>query len=173
MKVPTRGRSEPTRTLVAFAVGEIGYAIDVMHVVQIINPSPTHSLPMLPPAVVGVMDFRGVVVPVIDLRQRFGLYPQEASLRSKWIIIRVDQSFGALVVDEVSDVFGVLPSELRPAPTVGDGDLRGLLGVLTHHGRMTFLLDLDRLKPILESAYAQSAQFEGSTPMAAPQRSRT
>lgn len=164
MKPLVRARSEAQRTFVGFSVGDIAYALDVAYVVQIINPVPIDLLPYLPHAVIGVADFRGVVVPIIDLRQRFNLGPVDEG-RPKWLVVRSGQAVGALIVDDVQDVFGVPLSEIRPAPRVGDDDQRGLGGVLQHRGRMTFVLDLTKLQPLLEAAEGQpAAMFEGPLP---------
>lgn len=162
MKPMARARGEAQRTFVSFLVGDIAYALDVTLVVQIVHPSAIDPLPYMPPAVLGVVDFRGAVVPVVDLRQRFGLGPGDG-LRAKWIVVRKGQLMGALVVDEVQDVFGVPLSDLRPAPRLGDDDQRGLGAVLQHRGRMTFVVELARMQPLLEAVDAQpSAMFEAA-----------
>jgi purine-binding chemotaxis protein CheW len=162
VKALPRGRSEAQRTFVGFSVAEIAYALDVMYVVQIINPGAVDPLPYMPHAVVGVSDFRGTVVPVIDLRIRLGA-PQEQEQRAKWLIVRSGPAMGALVVDEVHDVFSVPVPEIRPPPRSGDEELRALSGVLQHRKRMTFVLDLAKLQPLLEAAEHQpSALFEQS-----------
>ena len=77
----------------------------------------------------GVADYRGEVVPVIDLRVRFGLPEAEVTRRTKWIIVDVDARFVALVVDAVTEVFGTGGQELRPVPSLGGGDdVRGISG---------------------------------------------
>jgi purine-binding chemotaxis protein CheW len=149
----SKGRAEAQRTLVGFLVGEVDYAIDVGHVVQIIHPMTLSPLPHLPAAIVGVADFRGEVVPVIDLRQRFGLgsHGREGQ-RSKWIVARIGGALAALVVDAVSDVFGLPVAEFRPAPPLSGGDLRGVASVTTYRESLVFVLDIDRLRPLIDAA---------------------
>lgn len=159
----SRARSDPQKTLVGFVVGDIHYAIDIARVVQIVNPMSVDALPHLPAAVVGVADYRGDVLPVLDLRSRFGLPPSGATRRTKWIVVNLG-ALAALVVDRVVDVFGTHGAELRPAPDLGGGDdQRGILGVTSHDGKLTFVLDLARLRPVLESAMAG---LRGSSPPA-------
>ncbi|RYE84657.1 MAG: purine-binding chemotaxis protein CheW, partial [Myxococcales bacterium] len=148
---------------------------DVHQVVQIIHPLPYDPLPYLPSAVVGVADFRGAVVPVIDLRQRFGVMATEE--RPRWLVVRSGQAAGAFVVDQVYDVFGVAASDIRPAPQVGASDERGLSSVLQHRGRMTFVLDMAHFQGLLEAADDQLARiFEvparrgGAPALGAPDR---
>ncbi|HJL32604.1 MAG TPA: chemotaxis protein CheW, partial [Polyangiaceae bacterium LLY-WYZ-15_(1-7)] len=69
----TRQRSDRSKNLVGFQVGDVRYAVDILRVREIINPLPLVELPHAPPSVLGVADHRGEVVPVLDLRRRFGL----------------------------------------------------------------------------------------------------
>jgi purine-binding chemotaxis protein CheW len=166
---PARSRSDPQKTLVGFFVGDIHYAIDIGRVVQIVNPLALSELPHLPQSVAGVSDYRGAVVPVVDLRVRFGLPSQSATSRTKWIVVNVNGPAAALVVDGVSDVFGTAGAELRPAPGLGDGDdKRGLLGVTTHRDRLTFVLDLGRLRPLLDAVGAPVRPAMSPGPVARP-----
>src|SRR5687767_5938994 len=99
-------RGDRTKNLVGFLVGDVRYAVDILRVREIINPLPVVPLPHAPPVVVGVADHRGQVVPVIDLRRRFGLPLIEITRRTKWIIVRAGERASGLVVDAVTDVFG-------------------------------------------------------------------
>jgi purine-binding chemotaxis protein CheW len=158
VRVLARGRAEVQKTFVAFAVAEILYALDVMHVVQIVNPGPVDPLPYMPHAVTGVSDFRGTVVPVIDLRLRLGAPPAAGERREKWLVVRSGGAMGALLVDEVRDVFSSPLSQIRPPPRSGDEELRALGGVLQHEERMVFVLDLPRLQPLLEAVEQPAAE---------------
>ena len=149
---PGRARIDPQKTLVGFVVGEIRYAVDIGAVLQIVQPLELAPLPHLPESVVGVADYRGDVVPVIDLRARFGLPLTPSSRRTKWIVASVGGQAAALVVDGVTDVFGTKGVELRPAPGLGGGDdRRGLLGVTMHESKLTFVIDVARLRPLVDS----------------------
>ena len=70
-----RPRHDAERSLVGFSVGDVAYAIEISHVREIVAPLSLTVLPHMPPAVVGVANHRGEVVPVVDLRQRFGVAP--------------------------------------------------------------------------------------------------
>lgn len=163
MKILPRVRSDTQRTFVAFLVAEIEYALDVMHILQIINPNNIDPLPYMPSAVLGVSDFRGTVVPVIDLRIRFGA-PPRSSGKSKWLIARNGTSIGALIVDDVLEVFSAIPGDIRPPPRSGDEEVRALGGVLQHRKKMTFILDLPRLQPLLETIEHPGAMLESPSP---------
>ena len=76
--MPQRQRHDPSKNLVGFIVGDVHYAVSIHRVREIANPLQLVALPKAPRAVTGVADYRGEVVPVIDLRVRFGLDPAEA-----------------------------------------------------------------------------------------------
>ncbi|HEY3233457.1 MAG TPA: chemotaxis protein CheW, partial [Polyangiaceae bacterium] len=113
--------------------------------------------------IAGVADHRGEVVPVIDLRTRFGLPPLPAPQRPKWIVIDVRSRSVALIVDRVTEVFGTGGAELRPPPMLGSGDdARGISGVTTHDRQLTFVLDVSRFetltRPFAESELIARAE---------------
>jgi purine-binding chemotaxis protein CheW len=146
----SRSRHDPSKSLVGFLVGEVRYALPIARVKEIANPIPIVMLPHAPPAVVGVADYRGEVVPVVDLRARFGLAPVAPTRKTKWVVVDVAGRTVALVVDAVTEVFGTGGQELRPAPSLGGGDdARGISGV-TSYGGLVFVLDTHRLRELTE-----------------------
>ncbi|MFO0659811.1 MAG: chemotaxis protein CheW [Polyangiaceae bacterium] len=147
-----RFHADPQKSLVGFVVGDVHYALEIARVVQILNPQNTTLLPHMPDEVAGVFEFRGSVIVVIDLRVRFGLPHTLPSRKTKWVLIDAGGVPAALVVDAVTDVFGLNEQELRPAPPVSGGDRRGIIGVTTHAGRLTFLLEAVRFRPLADAA---------------------
>jgi purine-binding chemotaxis protein CheW len=138
-----RHRHDPSKTLVGFTVGGVDYALPIGDVREICNPQPLVALPHAPAAVTGVTDYRGQVIPVIDLRVRFGLPPAPPSRRIKWIVVDVSARSVALIVDHTLGVFGTGGAGLRPTPPLGEGgDVRGIAGVATHDDKMIFVLEL-------------------------------
>lgn len=136
-------RSDPQKSLVGFVVGEVSYAVPIDHVREIVNPLPITELPHAPPTIAGVADHRGEIVPVVELRVRFGLPPLSDPRRAKWILIDVTGRALALCVDRVTEVFGTAGAHLKPAPALGEGDdLRGISGVVSREGVLTFVLDV-------------------------------
>jgi purine-binding chemotaxis protein CheW len=139
-----RQRPDRERGFVGFVVGDVAYAVPIANVREIVNPARLTELPHAPPTVAGVLDHRGEVVPIVDLRARFGLSPSQASRRTKWILIEVEGRSVGLIVDRVSGVFGVA-GDLRPLPALGSGDdARGIVGVAPHAGGLVFVLDVAR-----------------------------
>jgi purine-binding chemotaxis protein CheW len=158
--VSARHRPDPEKSLVGFVVGDVEYAVPIAEVKEIVNPIPLTELPHAPPAVAGVADHRGEVVPIIDLRERFGVSGARDERRAKWILVDVAGRTVGLMVDSVTEVFGTGGSELRAPPRLGPGDeLRGLVGVTTHDGRLTFVLDVARFET-LTAPLAQAKLLE-------------
>jgi purine-binding chemotaxis protein CheW len=122
------------------------YGIDILAVREIRGWAPVTRIPQSPPYLLGVLNLRGAIVPVLDLRLRFGAQREEYTATTVTVIVAVEgRSFG-IVVDAVSDVLDAPASEVRPVPdmgtTVDTEYLKGLIGV---DERMVLLLDIDRL----------------------------
>ena len=136
-------RRDRMKNLVGFLVGDVRYAVDILKVREIINPLPIVELPKSPPSVIGVADHRGEVVPIVDLRRRFGLPTTEATRRTKWIIVSVDGRSAGLVVDAVTDVFGEGVDARREVPRLKSGDdARGIAAVYAREDGLTFVVDV-------------------------------
>lgn len=171
--MPQRQRHDPSKNLVGFVLGDVHYAVSIHRVREISNPLQLVTLPRAPEAVIGVADFRGEVVPVIDLRVRFGLDAVEATRRTKWIIVDVNERSVVLVVDAVTEVFGTGGQELRSVPSLGGGDdVRGISGVTSHSGTLTFVLDTRRFgeltEPLVASGALKSSMPPGMSSSALP-----
>ncbi len=141
VSVSQRRRGNRQKDLVGFRIGDVAYAVDIHRVREILNPLPTVELPQAPPAVIGVADHRGAVVPIVDLRRRFDLEPKPVTRRTKWVVVdRAGMGVG-LVVDQVTDVFGAGPAEQRNVPALTRQ--RGIQAVFSHDSTLVFVLDVD------------------------------
>ncbi|MEO6419012.1 MAG: chemotaxis protein CheW [Polyangiaceae bacterium] len=135
-------RHDPLKNLVGFLVGDVHYALPIACVREIANPLEVVELPRAANSVVGVAEYRGDVVPVVELRVRFGLPEAPNTRRTKWILIDVGGRAVALVVDGVTEVFGTEGGDLRAPPTLGGGeDVRGISGVTNFGGKLVFVLE--------------------------------
>jgi purine-binding chemotaxis protein CheW len=142
-------RPDPNKSLVGFIVGDVSYAVPITAVKEIVNPATLTTLPHLPPAVAGVADHRGNVIVVVDLRARFGLGVLEDQSRSRWVLVNVAGRSVGLIVDQVTEVFGTGGEQVRAAPVLGSGDdMRGIVGVISHGGSLTFVLDVSRFEAL-------------------------
>ncbi len=122
------------------------YAVDIMRINEIIRPQKLTVLPKAPAFIEGVINLRGTVIPVVDLRKRFDMPPRPSSASTRLLIIRVaGQSLG-LVVDDVTEVITVPVKDIKPPPTVADGmAVYYLLGVCLAGDILVMLLDIDKL----------------------------
>jgi len=150
MATLARRRARQIKTLVGFTIADVHYAIDIHRVREIIRPLELIPLPHMPPAVLGVCDHRGAVVPVVDVRTRFGL-PMSTASRQRWIVADFGTRLVALVVDAVTDVFGRSDVEERTVPQIGVGDTaRGITSVESHGGVLVFVIDIERIAAVAE-----------------------
>lgn len=168
-----RYRHDPSKNLVGFSLGDVQYAVPIARVKEIANPILIVVLPHAPPAVVGVSDYRGEVVPVVDLRARFGLPIAEATRKTKWIIVDVAGRLAALVVDSVTEVFGTGGADLRPPPSVAGEDKRGIAGVTNHNGALVFVLDTSWMRDVTDPLAAAGQLGQPAEPLGASRRALT
>jgi purine-binding chemotaxis protein CheW len=155
-----RSRPDPRKSLVGFMVGDVNYAIEITRVREIVNPLEVTRLPHTPVEVAGVANHREEVIPVIELRVRFGLPPAEPTRSTKWILVDVGTHTVGLVVDAVTEVFGMIGDFRATPPVGGSNDLRGIVGVTTHNDRMTFVLDVGRFVELALALAAAGALSE-------------
>jgi purine-binding chemotaxis protein CheW len=104
--------------LCTFRVGGEDYAVDIMRVKEIIQPLPITRVPRAPAFVEGVVRLRGDVIPIVDVRRRFGLPAAEPTRTTKFVIVTVAGRRLGLVVDEVTEVVRLPRGEIRPAPAL-------------------------------------------------------
>jgi purine-binding chemotaxis protein CheW len=162
---PSVGRSDANqKSLVAFIVGQVRYAIDIAYVREIVTPLPLTQLPHTPEGFAGVADHRNQVVPIVDLRRRFGLPDHLGSARKvKWVLVDVASKTLGLVVDDVLGVLRVSPNDFRVPPDLGSGeDRRAIASVTTYDKKLIFVLDLSRLESVarldVEALLASASQ---------------
>lgn len=142
-RIPAGMRRETERKLVEFIIGGIRYGADIMRVREIVNPREMVPVPSAPAHVVGVADHRAKVVPVIDLRVRFGLELVESD-RSKWVIVDAGRMDTALLVDQVRGVTPVSRADRRDTHPLSDvAQNRWVREVFGSDGGLVFELDLD------------------------------
>jgi purine-binding chemotaxis protein CheW len=135
--------------MVAFFVGDGEYAIDIMRIKEIINPLQVTQVPKSPAFIEGVVELRGAILPVVDLRKRFDLPATAPTRATKVLIVAIDvtgrRMIVGLVVDGVSEPLRVPKSELRPAPPLTQGATPYFSGMVQHLGRILMVLDLDAI----------------------------
>lgn len=131
------------------------YGVDILRVQEIKGWNATTRIPNTPHYIRGVMNLRGAIVPIIDLRSRFLMPPIEYTATTVVIVLKVhndglERTIG-FVVDAVSDVYNVSPEQFREAPDFGTHvDTDFIRALATVDQKMVILLDIDRLMNIEE-----------------------
>jgi purine-binding chemotaxis protein CheW len=122
------------------------YAVDIMRINEIIRPQKLTILPKAPSFIEGVINLRGTVIPVVDLRKRFDMPPRPSAASTRLLIIRVAGQALGVVVDDVTEVITVPTKDIKPPPKVADSvAVNYLLGVCLAGDVLVMLLDIDKL----------------------------
>ncbi len=134
------------KQFISFKIGEEGYAIDIMAVREIKGWTETTPLPNQPEYILGVMNLRGIIVPVYDLRCRFGMGLTEASRSHAIIIVSAQDRMAGLLVDAVSDILTIDSGKICPVPEAECGASADYLsGIVPVGETMVVILALDKL----------------------------
>ncbi len=149
---PTRSRTRrnATDTYLTFALGDESFALPILRVREIIGITDITPVPRMPAHVRGVLNLRGKVIPVIDLRRRLGFDTVDDQKRTCIVIIQAGSGADAilvgLVVDRVNEVSDIPPSAIEPPPRLGAGvDLACITGVGKSAKSVVMMLDTDRV----------------------------
>lgn len=141
--------------LVGMKLGDEEYAIDVLKITEIIRTVEITIVPRMESYILGVMNLRGKVVPVIDLRVRFNLDSCDFDKSTRIIVVSVNKENIGFVVDEVTEVIRIKRSMVEPTPPlVGSIGQEYILGICKYDSRLIMLLDIDRV--INESEASES-----------------
>ena len=158
--------AEPARSMttwVGLEVGGVAYALQIGHVREIIRPLPMQVLPHASQTVIGVIDHRGDVVPIVDLRVRFGTPSRTDLAHTRWVIASWRDRLFGLVVDRVTEVFSLNEADARPVPDLGaGGEQRGITAAYSYGGRLVFTLDIERVTHTGEALPALALGTEGT-----------
>ncbi len=142
----TRADERRQLQLVAFEVGTEEYAVDIRSVQEINRLLPITRVPQSPACVEGVINLRGRIIPIIDMRKRFRLLERWVSGDSRIIVAEVDNRVLGFIVDRVNEVLRIDSSIVDPAPDIVAGaDGESIEGVAKLEGRIIILLNLQRL----------------------------
>jgi purine-binding chemotaxis protein CheW len=141
---------EVLRQMLTFRLGEEAYGVDILRVQEIRGWSPVTRIPHSRPHVLGVLNLRGSIVPIIDLRVRFSLVKADFTPLTVIIVLSIETETGrrecGLVVDSVSDVVDLAPDAMRPVPHLSCSvDAEFIQGLATVDDRMMILLNVDEL----------------------------
>ena len=150
------GAVSPERTeFISFAIGNDQYGVDIMSVREIKGWSEITPLPNQPDYVRGVLNLRGAMVPIIDLRCRFGQGLTEATPLHIMIIVQVDGRPVGLLADRVLDIVSADGEQIQPVPKIAQAsNVEFLSGLVTIEGAMIALINLQNLLSMESGASA-------------------
>lgn len=146
-----------------FVLGEETYGVDILRVQEIKGWNPVTRIPNAPEYLRGVLNLRGAIVPIIDLRMRFHLDKADYTATTVVIVLCVEQEQKrrtlGVVVDGVSDVLNIAREEIKPTPDFGAVvSTEFIQGLATVDDQMVMLLDIDRLLSTTELAQIEQLQ---------------
>lgn len=132
--------------LVTFSIGEEEFGVNILQVQEIIRTMEITNVPRAPEFVEGVINLRGKVIPIVDMRSRFGLESKEHDKYTRIIVVEIGMIIVGFVVDSVSEVLRIPANSVQPPPPVVAGmDSEYIDGVGKLEDRLLILLDLDSL----------------------------
>ncbi len=139
-----------------FNLDRESYGIEITHVTEIIGIQPITEIPELPDYIKGIINLRGKIIPVMDVRLRFRKVSREYNDRTCVIVIDIGDISIGLIVDSVSEVIAIPDTEIVAPPEVGKGGNKYVKGIGKVHGDVKLLLDCNKLLNEEDSEYLLS-----------------
>ncbi len=151
--------SEGAREYLTFTLGDEEYGIDILKVQEIRGYDAVTKIANAPAFIKGVINMRGVIVPIIDMRLKFSLGQVEYNQFTVVIILNISGRVVGIVVDGVSDVIALKREQIRPAPEFGAlMDTAYIDGLTTLDDRMVIMVDIEKLITSGEMGLVEQAQ---------------
>jgi len=146
-----------------FRLADEEYGLEIRHITEIIGIQKITEVPDLPVFVKGMINLRGTVIPIIDVRARFGASPKEYDNRTCIIVVTLAETFVGLIVDEVSEVVGIPEGIMEPPPRVSRGpNSRFIKGLAKVGESARLVLDVRKLLYDAEPADEVNAAEESA-----------
>lgn len=153
VKAPADGAAQGERTaagnlsqIVSFRLANEEYGVDIMRVQEIILLGQITKMPEVPSYICGLINLRGHVIPIVDLRKRFGLSSHENNEHTRIIVVNVANKTIGMIVDAVDEVLRVNPNQIEPPPSSVAGiDHRYITGLVKLEDKLLILLSVENL----------------------------
>lgn len=143
---PTIGLDNDTLEMIAFRLNGQEFCVMTTTIREIRGWSPSTPIPHSPPDVIGVMNLRGSVIPIVDLSLKLGMAPTTPNERSAIVVADVHNAVLGLLVDQVSDILTVRGEQIQPLPEIAASFDRAFSdGIITHDQGMICFLNLARM----------------------------
>ena len=137
---------ENSINLVTFKLGNNEYAIDIMQAKEIIKMEKITLIPNAPDYVEGVINLRGNIIPIVDLKKRFNLDENEGEKNTGIIIVKIDDVDMGIIIDAISKVVSIATSNIQPPPPMLSGiGQKYIKGVAKLEDKLLVVLDLEKL----------------------------
>ena len=137
--------SDETVQIISFKVGDEEYGLEILKVKEVIKVTEITKLPKAPSFVKGVVNLRGDVIPIIDLREKFGLEKAEESDANRVIVVEIEGKSVGMAVDSVSHVIRINESQIDNPPLVGGMTGDYIRGVVKLGDRLIVLINVDKI----------------------------
>ena len=148
-----------------FQLGDELYGVDILRVQEIKGYTTVTKIPNMPPHIKGVLNLRGTIVPIVELRTKFGMPTIDYTMFTVIVVVVVKEKIMGLVVDAVSDVLNIDKKDIQPPPQFGAKvDISFLNGIGKSGDKLIALLDMDRLlsdSDMQDAAVATDADSQG------------
>lgn len=152
------GEANRVREFLAFKLGNEEYGIDILRVQEIRSYEEPTRLANVPDFIKGVVNLRGVIVPIVDMRLKFRLDEAKYDHFTVVIVLNIRSRIVGMVVDAVSDVITLTPEQLRPVPEFAASvDADHLLAIGAIDDRMLILVDIEKLMTSADMGLVESA----------------
>lgn len=146
----TSAGDEPSGKYLTFSLAGEDYGLEILKVREIIGLMDITTVPQMPFYVKGVINLRGKVIPVVDLRLKFGMEPTEYDEQTCTVVVDVGQLMG-VIVDTVQEVLDIADNQIDPPPPLGGGvDTSFVMGMGKIKDDVKILLDIDKVLDIAE-----------------------
>ncbi|PIE25535.1 MAG: chemotaxis protein CheW [Neptuniibacter caesariensis] len=154
------------KQFLSFLLDSEEYAIDILRIQELRGWAPVTRVPDTPEYLKGILNLRGTIIPVVDLRERFGLASLEYGPTTVVIVIKVDsgscERVMGVVVDAVAETYTLSSDRIQPAPKIGGAiSSEFIMGLVAQDDRMVILVDIDELMNSNELAIESSAHTKG------------
>jgi purine-binding chemotaxis protein CheW len=132
--------------IVGFRIGDETYGVRISAVREIVRVPAITAVPNAPDYIEGVINLRGKIIPVMDLRKRFGIKNVEPNKKNRILVVELENKVLGLIVNSASEVLKIPPSDIEmPNTMFQEGEVSYVTGVGKLHGRLVILLDIGKL----------------------------
>ncbi|MDE1159741.1 MAG: chemotaxis protein CheW [Neorhizobium sp.] len=155
MSYAVKNLAQGSRELIAFRIGEQEFSVNIMSVREIRGWTQATPMPHAPSYILGVINLRGAVLPIVDMAARLGMKQAEPTARHVIIVAQVKTKIVGLLVEAVSDILTITDENIQPVPEISsDIEKQYARGILAIDKRMICMIELDALFPDKESEAA-------------------